>query len=624
MRAGEQVKSKQFGEIEITEIFSSEKDMKGAGYNLSVNDAKTAWQVNYKILSEQNGLSFAAAPKKSEHGFRVRFERWISRNYNQILITILAGFAVYVLLKNVNILSTIVSTENISADAIASAYQGTLLSNGLTIIAIAIAIWAGLSITNAVARKDVMFLQRKTERLQEAERKIKDDLQTAQNDTKSVQASASNLRTDITNLTNQQSSLVTAFMSAFKSELLKTKSDVATLKIYKDFDRMAFDNSNMAKLLQKMIIVEQLFAFVYANHTSHQKYGYEIISQADMAIAEINALQEDPFISSGADKNAYMIARYLEYRHAELLFYKGYALTGDEKTDAYKTAIDLYKKSWWLITAPKADDITPPDNNTTSSFCVTNQDAEETVELKLYLLNTILESYNKWATSLIHQKKAKDVDILYQESRSVITECQKALSILEEKESSQLRLSEVYYRNLGCYYSTINKAMPDSFSESDILTLFEKAFRLAIDDDNHVLPYRVDNIYYVLVQHLFGMIRRRLKFSDAGELQLTDYAAGFHDIHIFQRKLYKILCSAQKDIPRRRLYYSVHGLLCVQIVAEKKMDGNTSCFEGSIDFYISQAKADLDFLNYTFSSQTKPDQYTKDLDKYLSILNKPA
>ena len=611
------------GDIEISKSFTSVRKMKKDGYILPVDAFGHRWVVKCKINGDEK-KEYAAAPK----GKIVCFFRWISNNFSRgfmrILIGLLAAVAIFVLVKNVLILSSVASREGVSAEAIASAYQGTLLSNGLTIIAIAIAIWAGLSITNAVARKDVLLLQKKTQHLQGIGHQIREDLGKAKTDlgqakedlekantaTTVLKQTNETLRTDIDKLQNnidilqqQQGHLAVAFLSSFRSELLKTKTDVATMKIYKNFNSLKLNNdgSNVITLLQKMIIIEQLFAFVYANHTSRQKYGDEIISKANMAINEIESLYNGDIPGNEFSKN--MIEQYLQYRHAELLFYKGYSLSGETKIETYKAAIEKYDASWGFVSSSESGDIK-------------DRDDDETVEMKLYLVNTILESYNKWATSLIEMRRTSEVKELYDSSTRFIDTQLQAISLLENRKAYE-RISEVYYRNLGCYYTTIKKASIDaSFNEDDILELFEKALRLAIDDDNHILPYRVDNIFHVLVQHLHGRITRRLNNTHHFMQELRQSPNAVDDTIALQDKLYKILIPARKDVPRKRLYYSVHGLLCALVCAEKTLGYSVPSFTEDAKFYLKEAKEDYDFLMYTFSD--KADNYTSRLCDCLS------
>ena len=176
-------------------------------------------------------------------------------------------------------------------------------------------------------------------------------------------------------LEERQGNLVNALVNTFRSELLRTKVDVATMWLFERFSKNKFSDTVLnANTLHKLIIIEQLFSSVYAYHTSAQKYKQEIQEQTKQAFSEIeDLLKKVEGQGEDDDENNMMIKKYLRFRKAEFEFYRGYTLSGKERKECFYNAV----KDYW----------SSQDSN---NIEVEDTDSTKIVELKLFSLLLII------------------------------------------------------------------------------------------------------------------------------------------------------------------------------------------------------------------------------------------
>ena len=487
-----------------------------------------------------------------------------------------------------------------------SAYQSSLLSNGLAIIAIAISVWAGLNIVNAIERKDID----KYNNLVEESIKNSEEVHQRLENIKNINADISN----------------TLFFF-FLNELMKTINDESTAFLYQKYSSAS--NSEKAKLepfLLKMTIIEQLFVQVYQHHTSKQVDNKKIIELSRNSIRIIDEILEDH------KANIDYLSVYFKYRKAEFFFYSGYATTN--KADKYlffMNAAEIYceianKFNAFIPSYEKylgsliKEDIAelPPYNG-----------EEKNRKISMYFLNSIGESYSRIILELKKDEHidlgnnkvipSKEIILIGEKSKFYLSCCNSWLNPAEK--------IEVYYRNLGCLLERLDIIKGESYkSYKDIINCYKKAFYAIVDDNNNTMYYRVGSVYHVLIQYLFKYVNFKLGLTE------KDYYVSFNsEIKIpqkdmeeactYMKELFVLFQFAQTEIPRKRLHYSVEGLLYTIVISCKKhkiCEIEKAC-KYDLDICIENVKHVYEALSFTNPPET--DNYYNELKKRLCILN---
>ena len=134
--------------------------------------------------------------------------------------------------------------------------ENDIVTTGLTIIGLAIAVWTGFNISNAVSRREVEELKVKTENLQ----KQSDEL--------------TKIYDSLENLNRKE----------FFRELLKTSEDVMSKYFYNEFQK------NKKALRKDFVYVEQLFNQIYDLHTKGGIGDKYIIEKVDDLENNINRI----------------------------------------------------------------------------------------------------------------------------------------------------------------------------------------------------------------------------------------------------------------------------------------------------------------------------------------------
>lgn len=478
-----------------------------------------------------------------------------------------------------------------------SAYQSSLLSNGLAIIAIAISVWAGLNIANAIERRE---LDKFDDKLRKSEEKLKKV-------------------DEIEPIVKRNEKIQNTLFNMFQNELLKTANDEATYWLYNQIiDPNKVNIRDIDSILSDLVVIEELFFQVYTTHTSVQKNDENTRNLSEQAEAKITVVLEKKSLPE-------TIKTYLKYRKAEFEFYRGYA-TNDSKIkySSFNNAADLY------LELAEDFDVTIPkyDKEKNDTIIVPKYSGKpENKTLSMYFLNSIGESYSRILLNL-SSKSEFSINGTRFSKDNFIELGRKGEFYLQVCVSWQDPFSrrEVYYRNLGCLLERLDIVEENKFGHfKKIVDCYTKAFLAIIDDDNTIY-YRVGSVYHVLIQYLFKYINFKLRLTgnDSFERFNKGIKISKKDIEeacIYMKELFALFKFAQTEIPRKRLHYSVEGLLYTIVISCKqhRISEIEKACNYDLEICIEKVKYIYEALSFTNPPET--DNYYNELKKRLGILN---
>ncbi len=484
----------------------------------------------------------------------------------------------------------ILNIANNNPATIQAIYSATFFTDGLTLIGLAISVWAGLNIANAIERRELDKNKRDVDKLKKRTNTITKDI--------------SPIQKNIENISN-------TLWFLFENELLKTRDDEASLYLYSIFTKKANNKSSvLISTLPDLIVIEQLFNQVYSLHDSKQELNEEINQRGKKGLETI----EECFgrIQDKGDKD---IINYLKYRKAELCFYLGYS-TKDlgYVYDYYKTAGDLYielHESFKAFLPEYNDDFLIRDN-INKYIPVFGKNNENDLKLSIYFANSICEAYSR-ILLCVDEKSFKNEEVQYTKDGREIKDLEeitkKAIfyGCCSTKWANDIVNNEVYYRNLGCAYERYERLFGKLGDyHKEIIKNYQKAFELIVD--NKVLSYRVQSVYHTLISYLRKYLESKLNISnvfkdnnpDVSLNALTNAIANENCLTSEDAKylklLYDVSCFAKKDNPRHRLQFSVNGL-SLAIIAYLKLKKD-SIIEQVCTYSVSEC---IEKINYNIN-----------------------
>ena len=509
------------------------------------------------------------------------------------IIIIVGTMAVNIFTTN-SIASKVATADSAMAD---SAYQSSLLSNGLAIIAIAISVWAGLNIANAIERRELD--------------KFDDKLRKSEDKLKKVD--------EIEPIVKRNEKIQNTLFNMFQNELLKTANDEATYWLYNQIiDPNKVNIKDIDSILSDLVVIEELFSQVYTTHTSVQKNDENTRNRSDQAKAKITVLLEKKSLPE-------TIKTYLKYRKAEFEFYCGYA-TNDSKIkySSFNNAAKLYLElaEDFDVTIPKYDE---EKNNTIIVPEYSGKPENKT--LSMYFLNSIGESYSRILLNL-SSKSEFFINSTRFSKDDFIKLGKKGEFYLQVCVSWQDPFSrrEVYYRNLGCLLERLDIIEDNNYGRSqNIIDCYTKAFLTIIDDDNTIY-YRVGSVYHVLIQYLFKYINFKLRLTENDSFERFDKGIKISKRDIeeactYMKQLFVLFQFAQTEIPRKRLHYSVEGLLYTIVISCKQHGISEIEKACNCDLKICIENVKLVYEALSFTNPPETDNYYNELKKRLGILN---
>lgn len=382
------------------------------------------------------------------------------------------------------------------------AFEAVILSDCVAIIGLAIAVWAGLNIANAVERKELEELSEKNKRLTEETETLHKQIEPLSKNAESIDNTLNNL---------------------FLEELLKTDQDEASQWFLRRFAEIA--NDKRAELLKedvsKLLMIENKFSLVYGLHTSKQCNNLFLFDEAQNGISEIDKIiGEMDEIKNRTGLN--LVDTYLKFRRAEFEFYKGYATENAKKVyDCFRKAAEVY-----MDMHEEFGVFLPAYMGSIDSKSIPKYGSEESFrKISIYFANSIGEAYSRIISQGNNLKNDYDFsgEQLSGEALKKIAEkgvfyCACAAKWADEGNVSK----EVYFRNLGCAYERLEKLESATGKYADeILENYKKAFTNIVDQD--VVSYRIQSVYYTLMQYLKKYLELKLHigeiFKDSSSFQ---------------------------------------------------------------------------------------------------------
>jgi len=146
--------------------------------------------------------------------------------------------------------------------------EATLLASGLSIIGIAISVWAGLNIVNALERKDVEEVRNSLKETKEEIESANKDIEMAKENIESIAEDAEKFKEQVL-IEKQELEMIKVvqkelYHGFFLQELLRTNHDAMSRYFYNLFAKNEF--LSIAEY-SHLLLVEQYFSQVYLQYS---------------------------------------------------------------------------------------------------------------------------------------------------------------------------------------------------------------------------------------------------------------------------------------------------------------------------------------------------------------------
>lgn len=397
-----------------------------------------------------------------------------------------------------------------------------LLSTGLSMIGIAIAVWAALNISNAISRGDIENLNNTVGNLNKTVKYIKPYI----TDNKYIQ------------------------LELFLVELSRYEKDpiINYLSTLFQKDNVYFSQIPFSELTK----IELKFSQVRNRHQSAYEYDPVLIALAKEGLLSIEN------IKSTQKEKPDCIESYLLYRQCDFLFFMGYCeksrLAGAKHfAKAAKGYMNISKKIG--VQFPK-------------DFSAENFMGNEAVQFRTaYLANTVGEAFSKIVHYYIEAKEE-----MAEFEKRIITYADKAVNFCTlsvELLDTKQRIS-VYYRNLGCALERRDSISNNYIGYRETVQAYRTAFGLVIDDYSSSLVL-VRNAYYTLLSYYGKIIEYKL--TNEGKWKLSNIKDYELECDFDQKELAEYVCDmyyiskiAMEDFGRSLEMLIFHDLSCCFIL----------------------------------------------------------
>lgn len=458
---------------------------------------------------------------------------------------------------------------------IKSVLESTYIATGVDVIAIALAVWAGLNIVNAIERKEFESFNK-----------------------------------NVSDVTKTELSLIIHDRDKehFCQELYKSSEDPVSKIFFELFSKENIGLYPYSTLLE----IEQLFYQVYKMHKSEHTLDYQLISRANNGIRLIKDIDYNYVHDE-------LLTMYFQYRVIEFNFYKGYC---DESTiSRYKCF--KFSAEGFLRIAPKFSVILPEyDENGDEVPDSTVIDNDLT--LSVYFANSIGASYSRilqLRDGLINNKKIKlSKDDMIEYSKKALFYLKCAVTWNTEKDGSFISKREVYYRNYAVALENYDRAFGTIGDHSDIIISNYKMSLKLVLNYNESNWQRIWYSYRTLMFYLNVYINERIKTqNDFKELKnYIEYIATLKntDSEIIRRihELYTVSDLATNDFNLQTSVYcmkafALRNILLMKSAQNKDID---AYFSNDISYYKKEFIKTMSILDYYEIS----DSFKEQLDMF--------
>lgn len=365
-----------------------------------------------------------------------------------VMIAILAMMAISLICINCNQTGTSETSETAEISG-TSGTEGTLLSAGVAIIGVAIAVWAGLNIIQ-VLEKDKFELLGKEVASYRDERKRLNRTMFFEN------------------------------LAAEKNELNKYIYKELVHSIDTDKDEIP------AEFYFELNAIETMFQLVYKEQMLPKRRL--LAPYYDDAI--LKCMEQEKQAKMNLVNNKF-VEQYLKIRICEFYFYKGY-VDKEEAGNCFQNVINGFYEIFSELKEPK-------------KMVEENIYIDGNSLLTVYMLNTIGEAYSKIIQSC-GEKKMKVTEYVKMQGKKA-EEYYEALILLIEKVQDKKMFREVYYRNYGVALERIDKYIYNNSNmfihERKIQGLYQKAINIVMSgyDDVRRQTFEAWLSFYVKVMH---------------------------------------------------------------------------------------------------------------------------
>ncbi len=341
----------------------------------------------------------------------------------------------------------------------AGAAEAALLSNGLAIIGLAIAVWTGMNISNAIQRKEV------------------DELQAAMNE---MQGQSKEIYKAMAHLEPSAS---------FLQEVLKTGTDYSSEFFYCEFKKWPGIDADWGKLLQ----IERLFSLVLKKDRESVKSDITLEQTAKQAVELIESID-----ISTRD----IVHKYLVLRKGEFYYYWARKIEDlDTRCRYFKQAQQSYFDFLKIMGA------------SSEVYCNRMPYALEGYpNLAVYIANTLCALYvevvQKYST-LKEMHKFDPVLLPFVED-SIPKSIEYGGYAVAWAKSSAFEGNEIIYRNLGCAYEWEDRLAANQFTNhNEVFANYKKAFACMAQTDG-ISEFRSRKVYHVLLSYYKKYIEKAL------------------------------------------------------------------------------------------------------------------
>lgn len=465
-----------------------------------------------------------------------------------------------------------------------------LLSTCVTIIGMAIAVWAGLNIVNSIERKDLEELRSRTD----------------------------NIKQLVYNMDNIEHLGYDAFLQA----LLRKGEDELTAYFYRRFSRYGMSSKENFFILAR---IEDLFGQVYDLHNTVKHHDAELIEKAEEAISYINEYQTE-------DR---LIRAYLTARNAEMGYYCGYVgKTAFQKYQSLTSAIDLYQRI-----LPELSISFPPRGEGGQT-----PDLPDGAERKLaiYMANTLGDTCSqilllkKELTSESAPADQKvEVAVLAQYAEKALFYCNCAVKWSDKYKYKEIydndyHYFEAYYRNCAVAYERYDKFYGDALPHAEIIIENNLKAFYHIAKATKLKRQRVQSVYHSLLSYFKRYFDAELDFTgNNGKIDpfsekehfesACKYNYKFDETHV--KHLQEMLDISEigiLDMPRNNIPVVMNGFAYSYVIL-LKLTGNTAIceqFPENCATYLAKIRSALSRLNTLHIE----DDYTTELKKRKELI----
>lgn len=419
-----------------------------------------------------------------------------------------------------------------------------LLSAALAIIGLAVSVWAGLNIVNAIERKDFESIKTEIE-----QQRIKANLVSQEFEAiKNKQLSSNKVK-----LLNEMYNTVRDISTEILIEKIRTISDV--------------ENVDFLELLE----VERRFSNVYYLHSSKYSYNEGLLKEANEGILLCRKILENKTLDN-------VIQQYLKYRIAEFCFYSGYCCSHAEREKYFIEAITIYQSLVDFFGAQ----LPLYQGNQEFSKIDYKECKSDKAKISAYFCNSIGEAYSKIVE--IKDRIFATEGTINDYGLKAIFYCAYA-SKWDEKET--------YLRNLGCAYERYYGVTAEKYNE--LYEIYEKAFNIEATVKSFKVVLSVADKYFnnhLNIKNVDAKIGRETPLSDAS------YTDRWSNLEIsVQNKLLEVLSNISENSSYAKTIYPsnevgyqysciYHRDMC--LINYNNID--------TVNYHLSEAKKDLSIL----------------------------